>query len=324
MNSLTIFDIPFALTAIMPFLGAGALAWAGYMLGQRMNVNIRVGNMGAKSRLDSFMAAGRGSVDAKVSPAAVGSLEHRIRVAFASVNIDAAGAEEYYMTLGTIVLGFAFSFALMLIGLPFVTSLVGFVAGRVFLTGWVSRAWAKVRLDMESELPSMLRNLASNMQVTPNVPSAMDMVSKILRSDGQLAPWARDVAARMHSEGHGAMDAIRQNAAGISPSLSVAVELIARVWSTGGAGYTRAFNDAAENLESVLDARVEARAKGAGAQGTVNLLTLMTFAMIGFMLNTNSLSETTKTPLLQIAYAAICLVVVYGHGQISDTIDNVV
>lgn len=321
MNSLTIFDIPFMLTAILPLIGAGAMGWAGYMLGKRMNIELRIGN---KSRLDNFLNVEQRSINSQASPAVIGSQEHRVRVAFSSINIDAAGAEEYYTTIGSLVLGAGFMFVMILIGLPFITSLAGFAAGRMFLSGWVTRSWAKVRLGMEAELPSLLRNIAQNLQITPNVPSAMDEAAKILRSDGYLAPWAKEMTARMHSEGFGAIEPIRQGAAGVSTSLSIAVELIGRVWTTGGGGYTRAFNDAAESLESVLDARVEARAKGAGAQGTVNLLTIMTFVMMGFMLNTDSLSGTTAMPLLQLVYAGISLIVVYGHGQISDTIDNVV
>jgi len=216
------------------------------------------------------------------------------------------------------------SFALMLIGLPFVTSLVGLLAGRVFVNGWVSRSWNKVRTEMENELPSLLMRLSSVLQTTPNVPSALEMVSETLRSNGPLRAWAQEMAARMHKEGYGVIQDIRAGAAAISTSLAIAAELIGRVWQTGGEGYMKAFDAAAENLEGVLNARVEARAKGAGAQGTVNILTIMTFGMIGFMLHSPALAQATSSPLIQIAYAIVSLVIVFGHSQVSDLIENIV
>ena len=120
------------------------------------------------------------------------------------------------------------------------------------------------------------------------------------------------------------MEAIRESAAGISTSLSIAADLIGRMWTTGGEGYARAFGAAADNLESVLDARVLARAKGGSAQGTVNILTAMTFVMIAFMSRSDALADIVKSPLVQALYALICLVIVYGHSQVSNIIDNAV
>ncbi len=96
------------------------------------------------------------------------------------------------------------------------------------------------------------------------------------------------------------------------------------MWTTGGEGYAKAFGTAADNLESVLDARVLARAKGGSAQGTVNILTVMTFVMIAFMSRSGAMSDIVKSPLVQVLYALICLVIVYGHSQVSSIIDNAV
>ena len=323
MNSLTIFDLPFSLTLVIPFLGAGALAWAGYLLGKWFAPDFRRFRLGSKTRLDNFLdeRAAKGAQRARVS---IGSQEHKIRIAFTSLKIDAAGSEEYYMTLATVAIGVVFMLALMLIGLPFVTSLSGLLAGRVFLDGWVARSWSKVRADVESELPSLLLRLSSILQTTPNVPSALETVSTTLKRNGPLRLWAMETAARMHSEGHGVMDDVRENAAGVSTSLAIATELIGRVWTTGGEGYAKAFGAAADNLESVLDARVEARSKGTGAQGTVNILTVMTFFMIGFMMKSAAMESAVSMLIVQVLYAGITLLIVYGHKQVSEIIDSVV
>jgi hypothetical protein len=131
MNSLTIFDIPFVLVSVLPFFGAGSLAWAGWMLGQRIKFDFK---LGSKSTLDRFVQKGQSPV--KKQNTIIGSQEHRIRVAFSKMNIDTTGNEEYYMTLATLVAGTAGMIILMIIGLPFFTALVVFLAGRVFIVGW--------------------------------------------------------------------------------------------------------------------------------------------------------------------------------------------
>jgi hypothetical protein len=317
-----LFDLPFAIKFVVPILGAAAMAWAGYLLGKWYTPEFKF-KLGSKNRLDSFLDK-RGAKGAAKSSVPIGGQEHRVRIAFASLKIDAAGSEEYYMTLATIVIGVVFMLILMLIGLPFITSLAGLLAGRVFLNGWITRSWNKVRADMESELPSLLLRLSSTLQTTPNVPSAIETVSTTLKGNGPLRVWAMETAARMHSEGYGVMDAIRENAAGISTSLAIATELIGRVWITGGEGYAKAFGAAADNLESVLDARVEARAKGSGAQGTVNILTVMTFFMIAFMMKSDAMAEAVSLLIVQVLYAGITLLIVYGHKQVSELIDSVV
>lgn len=320
-NTLTLFNIPFVLVYILPFVGAGALAWGGYMLGQRFAPNFT--GRSKRARLENF-AGEKVSPNRKVNVSAVGSQEHKVRNAFAKIGIDAAGNEDYYLMMGRLVAGAALSLALMVVGLPFITSLVGFIAGHVFLTGWITRSWNKTRTEMEAELPSLLMRLNATIQTAPNVPSALEIVAKTLRSDGPLRVWTLETAARMHSEGHGAVESIRQSATGISMSLSIVAELIGRVWTTGGEGYGKAFGAAADNLESVLDARVLARSKGGSAQGTVNILTVMTFGMIAFMTRSQALHQTVSQPIVQVLYAVIALVIVYGHSQVSEIIDNAV
>jgi Flp pilus assembly protein TadB len=320
MINTNLFDMPPILSMFLPFIGAGMLAWIAW----RLSGNLTMPRIGRPqvTRIETFAGGKRGL--GKTSAAPVGSFEHRVCIAFAKIGIDAVENEEYYMMMARILAGTAMTFILMIVGLPFFTSLIGIIAGYIFVNGWVMRAWNKTRTDMEAELPSLLLRLNATIQAAPNVPSALETVAKTLRSDGPLRAWTLDTAARMHTEGHGAVEAIRESAAGISTSLSIAADLIGRMWTTGGEGYAKAFGTAADNLESVLDARVLARAKGGSAQGTVNILTVMTFVMIAFMSRSGAMADIVKSPLVQVLYALICLVIVYGHSQVSSIIDNAV
>ena len=314
-----LFDIPFALAALLPFIGAGALAYVAWLLLKDWQPHFGKPSV---ARIENFMS-GRISTGKK-SAAPVGSREHRVRIAFAQIGINVEGTEDHHMLLARLAVGAAMTVVLMIIGLPFITSLSGFIAGYVFVDGWVKRSWNKVRTEIESELPSLLMRMSATIQAAPNVPVAMETVAKTLRANGPLRAWTLETSARMHSEGYNVVDSIRESAAGISTSLSIAADLIGRMWTTGGEGYAKAFGAAADNLESVLDARVLARAKGGGAQGTVNILTVMTFVMIAFMARSNALADVVKLPLVQILYAVICLVIVYGHSQVSEIIENAV
>ncbi len=319
MISTNFFDIPFNLSMFLPFIGAGALAWIAYFLGGRFTP--RIGKLQSVSRIEMFATERRTN---KISSAPVGSFDHRLRIAFSSIKIDAAGNEEFYLMVARGVVGAGMFLALYIIGLPFFTSLVGFAAGYVFVDAWIKQTWNKVRTDIEAELPSLLMRLSATVQASPNMPAALETVAKTLRSDGPLRTWTLETAARMHNEGYGVIESIRERAAGMSTSLAIATDLIGRMWTTGGEGYTEAFNSAADNLESVLDARVLARAKGGGAQNTASVLTVATFGMIAFMSRSAALVDIVKMPLVQIAYAAICLAVVYGYSQVSELIDNAV
>jgi hypothetical protein len=128
----------------------------------------------------------------------------------------------------------------------------------------------------------------------------------------------------MHAEGQPCRGDLRREAAAVSSSLAVCVELIGRMWTTGGEGYGQAFENAADNLRDVLSARVLARARGAGAQSTTNLLMGLAFVVIVFINRNPSMAATVRTPLVQVAYAAIFLMIVYGYTMINAMIENAV
>lgn len=321
MEALSYFGIPPMAYRALPILAALALAAIAYfgagILSSYLSRKSEIG------RLDNF-SAGRaaGIAAANLQEISIGSADHRVRLAFKSIGFDAKGNEAFYLMVGRVAAGAIIFVILLIVGLPVVTSLSGFLAGFVFVNGWVTRAWNKMRTEMESEIPSLLTRLASALQIAPNVPGALEIVGETLRRDGPLHAWTVDLAGRMHAQGHGAMEDVRKDAATVSPSLSIVTELISRMWQTGGSGYHAAFAAASENLESVLDARVMARAKGGSAQKTANTLVILIVVMIAFLTRGDAMAEVTQQPFVQAAYAVIVLVVVYGHSVISNIIDD--
>lgn len=318
--TLSLYQLPPFLFQFLPYLGAGALSLVAYSLSGWLMPRL---DRSRVNRLEMFVD-GKAAGKKESERVAVGSSTHRVRLALGKLGIDAAGMEDYYLTLARLVAGAALTVLLMVVGLPLLTSLVGFIGGHVFVNGWVTRVWNKTRTEMESEIPSLLMRLNATIQTAPNIPSALETVARTLKQGGPLRAWTMEVAARMHTEGYAAIEPLRESAAGISTSLAICAELIGRTWTTGGEGYAKAFGSAADNLESVLDARVLARAKGGSAQSTINTLMVMTFGMIAFMTRSEAMAEAVQTPLVQLLYGIIALVIVYGHSQISNMIDNAV
>jgi Flp pilus assembly protein TadB len=317
--TLSLYQLPVIVFISLPFVGAAALGLVGYLIGGYVIPKL---DRSRTARLDMFADGNTNHPASTRTP--VGSFNHRVRIAFAKVGIDASGKEEYYLMVARIAVGIAVTIFLMIVGLPFLTSLVGFLAGYVFINGWITRAWNKTRTEMEAEIPSLLMRLNATIQTDQNVPAALETVAKTLKTNGPLQVWVMEVVSRMLSEGYGAIQAIRDDAATISTSLAITAELLGRTWTTGGEGYAKAFGSAADNLESVLDARVLARAKGAGAQNTVNILMGATIGVIAFMTRSGSIGEIVRTPLVQALYAVITVLIVFGHSRISNMIDEAV
>jgi Flp pilus assembly protein TadB len=312
------FPIPAFVTPFLPYVGAAALAVIAFLTGGTVG---RWLDKPSASRLQDFASA---SVAAPAAPVPMGSFSHRVRLAFIKYGIRVDGQENFYLWIARIGSGVVLFLVMLIAGLPFLTSLVGFVAGYVFINGMVSRAWNAARTDMESEIPALLSGMKSAVATAPNVTQALDETAKTLRNGGALRAWAVNAASRMHTEGLPVMAELRDEAASLSASLTISVELIGRMWTTGGKGYAQAFENAAANLRDVLHARVLARARGAGAQGTINFLMVMTFGMIVFLTRSPSMSATVHTPLVQVIYAGIFLMIVYGQNMISDMIDKAV
>jgi len=314
-----IFKIPPVLYNLLPALAAAALAVIGYLVAERLVMGL--GSKSSVTRLEAF--AGTAAAPG-VTAVPVGSSTHRVRLAFARYGIAAGGREDFILWIARLVVGIGLTLLLLVAGLPFLTSLIGLVAGYVLVNGLVTRTWNKMRTDVEAEIPGFLSGLKSAISTAPNVPQALADTARTLRIGGPLRSWAEQTASRMHAEGQPCLEALRKEAAAVSSSLAVCVELIGRMWTTGGEGYSQAFENAADNLRDVLSARVLARARGAGAQSTTALLMGLAFLVIVFINRNPAISGSVHSPLVQAAYAIIFLMLVYGYTMINNMIENAV
>jgi len=303
------------LRQVLPFVGAGAMAFIAYRLGNGMSH--------MRGRAGGRVAELVGVTD-EAEKVAFGSEEHRLRLAFQKYGINVAGHEKTALTVARIAAGFVvFLFIRVLFGLPVVTSLVGFLGGWFLVNGVVNAAWAGVKQQIDTEIPQFLTGLSSTVQVTPNVLQAVEDELRTLKPGGALQTWLKDeFLPRCQREGFEAVDGLTREAFGLSSSLGVIVFLIGRLWRTGGKEWETAFEMASKNLEGVLDARVMGQATGKSAKNSVLLIAGITAGVMVMILRNPALHDAVQMPVVQIAYVLIVLMMLFGWNFMNKLIDE--
>jgi len=299
---------------VLPLVGAGAAAFIAYRLARGLQL---------RSRAESRVAALTG-IQQQEEKVVFGSEAHRLRLAFRKLGLDVAGRERFARDVARIAAGVTVFIVLnTVLGLPTLTSLIGFAGGWILFNGLIDGAWAQVKQDIEKEIPLFLTGLSSTVQVTPNVLQAVEDELRTLQAGGALQTWLRDeFLPRCQREGFEALDGLTREAFGLSSSLGIVVFLLGRLWRTGGKEWETAFEMASKNLEGVLDARVLGQATGKSAKGSVRLIAGITAFVMVLILRNEALAATVRQPIVQLAYAGIILLMLFGWGFMNKLIDE--
>jgi hypothetical protein len=163
--------MPAVVSEFLPFLGASAVAYLAYVVG--MFLSRRMGKAAVR-RIETFsgLRAANNQADAMVE---FGSQNHKLRLAFAQFGVNVAGWEATALWVGRGGAGLGVFLAMYaLVGLPMGPSLIGFLGGFLLMSGIMDGAWAKVRVDMEAEIPAFLNGFSSTIQVTQDVLRAIE------------------------------------------------------------------------------------------------------------------------------------------------------
>ena len=177
---------------------------------------------------------------------------------------------------------------------------------------------------MEKEIPSYVMNLASVIQLNPNVIQALEDASLSLNPKGYLKPWIERLASSLHSHGRKGLEEMQAEAGDISPSLLLVVVEIGRLWETGGTGFTQSFQMVSENLAGILEGRSKAYSKADGAWGTIRVIVLALGGAIFMAFSSPASSELFRTPTAQIAIVIAVAWAVFGITYIGDLIRETV
>jgi hypothetical protein len=316
-------DIPYSVSQLIQFIGAGLAAFLLFHIGEL--VSARVNTTEARKRMDRYTGQEQKSKAAqREEEIAFGSEKHRLRIAFARYHINVCGSEKFALWGARLLAGFGIALVLHLVGLTSLFSISGFLGGFLLVNGLQETSWIAVKADLEREIPQFLNSFISTIQVTRDIPRAVDEEIGALDPKGPLAAWLKHFVQVCQSRGMDALPELETEAFHLSVSLGSVLFLIRRLHETGGEEYRQAFAMAAANQAGILDARAQARASGSGARGAVQIIVGMVIFVIVMMVKSPTIAKTVSQPLVQIVYAGLSLLMCFGWGLINKMIDNLI
>jgi hypothetical protein len=252
--------------------------------------------------------------------ATIGSPAHRIRLAFAGYGLDVSGREKLSLSIAIGVLSLGLAIGAAIIGLPPLFWLGGPAIAYFAINNLVNRKWNRLCTALEKEIPSYLMNLASVIQLNPNVIRALEDASLSLNPKGGLKPWIERLASSLQSHGKKGLEEMQAEAGDISPTLLLVVVEIGKLWETGGTGFSQSFQLVSENLASILEARSKASSKADGAWGTIRVIVLALGGAIFLAYSSPGSSALVRTATAQLALMVAIAWAIFGFSYISDLI----
>lgn len=316
-------NLSYPISQLVQFIGAGLAAFVFFTLGDHLAGRIQLGS--ARKRMDRYSGEDQKSKQARrEEEIAFGSEKHRLRLAFARYHIRVDGHEKLALWLVRLAFGVILALVLQLIGLTPLFSIIGFLGGLLLVNGLQETSWIGVKAGMEKEIPQFLNGFIATIQVTRDIPRAVEEEAGALDPKGPLAGWLRHFVQVCQSRGMEALQDLEAEAFQLSISLGSVVFLIRRLHETGGEEYRQAFATAATNQAGILDARSQARASGSGARGAVQIIVVMVVFVIVVMVKSPTIAATVQQPIVQLAYAGLSMLMCFGWGLINKMIDDLI
>ncbi len=299
---------------LKPYIAGAALAFGSYFLVRLLMQIKRPGG-----RLTQFGGAAeeKAAVD-------TGSRGHKIRLVFSSFGLDVSGNETMSLVLAWLAAGTIMGLVLLAVGAPLLMIPAGYVASWFLVDSQLNSVWVKLVHGIEREIPVFLTRLASTVQIESNVLEAINEVSETLEPKGPLKEWMQRFIGRCQAGGIQALDEMLLEAQAISTSLGITIFEIGRLWETGGPGYVKAFNMAADNIGDALKARALAHSKGDGAKSSIRMIVLALVGVMVFMFATPQFSASMQDPTIQLLYAFILGWMFFGWSMIDSIIEGAI
>jgi hypothetical protein len=302
------------LDALKPYIAGGAMAFGTYYL---FRLLMQIKRPGGRLAQFAGPAAERAAVE-------TGSRNHKIRLVFSSFGLDVSGNETVALLLAWLGAGSVLALILLVVGAPLLMIPAAYVAAWFLVNSQMNTAWVKLTHGIEREIPVFLTRLASTVQIESNVLEAINEVTETLEPKGRLKEWMQRFIARCQAGGLQALGEMLHEAQAISTSLGIAVFEIGRLWETGGPGYVKAFNMAADNIGDALKARALAHAKGDGAKSSIRMIVLALIAVMLFMFTTPQFEGAMQDPTTQLLYAFILGWMFFGWSMIDSIIEGAI
>ncbi len=245
---------------------------------------------------------------------------YRVRLAFAALGLDVRGWEQAALYAAWALAGLALGAVLQgFFGLAGFAG--GAVVGAALVNGFIQGRWERVRQQMEAEIPLFLRNTAGLLQAEDNALDAMQNAIKTLDEGSWLRAWLEHWLRELQTRGGRVFGEMRAEAQQISGALTLTVFEFERLWETGGGGYARAFQTAAENLSELIAVRAQAQAKAAGALGLAKLIIVTAVFTLGYMMHSpDTRAMFLSSPMTRLEILAAAAWGVYGWRVIQELV----
>lgn len=210
----------------------------------------------------------------------------KTRLAFLRFGLDVSGKENATLYGAMALIGLAGALVLNIFHLGLAISVAGgAVLGYAIANGFVNAQWEQVRLEIEKEIPTLLRNLSGILKAEPNLLEALSSSREALDPQKPLAAWTESFINRIQRQGQAAFEPLLAEAHAISPALALVVFEVQRMGETGGAGYTAAFHESAQNLNEILDVKGQAAAVASGKKNLALVIIGAAVFGLGYILS---------------------------------------
>ena len=277
----------------------------------------------AESLRAYYRQRGRADNPAATNPRVVQISElSKTRLAFLRFGIDVSGKEEVATYCLMALIGIPGILVFNAFGLCWPISIAGgIVLGYAITHGFVNAQWEKVRLEIEKEIPTFLRNLSGILKAEPNILEALSSSREALDPEKPLAAWVETFITRIQRQGRTAFESLLIEANGISSSLALVVFEVQRMGETGGAGYTAAFHETAKNLNEILNVKGQAAAVASGKKNIALAIIGAAVFGLGYILSAPvGPSVYLENPLFKIGLVAAIAWGAYGWSYIQQMI----
>ena len=264
------------------------------------------------------------SATKEVESIKIGSETYQVRAAFGSLSIDVACREKAAIWVSSLVVGVLISLGLSIFVPGFLALLVGIGAGYFIVGSFIRSRWGKLRIELEKEIPTLMRNLSGILQTDVNSLGAIQKASQALDPDQALKAWIDYFLDEMQANGLPSLVRLQNEANDISASLGLLVFEIGRMAQTGGAGYAQAFRDAADNLSLILEVRAEAHSEVKSALGLAKVIIAVAVGINVFLITNPAGSKLFSTPGIQLGQAASVVWGVLGWFVIQKMVEEAV
>jgi len=199
--------------------------------------------------------------------------------------------------------------------------LVALIAPRRWLQGRAKQRGRRI----DEELPTAYARLGATLRASPDVAGALQEVAESLEVGKGPTPLSSDLrrtameAAASEIGREEALRRLQRRAASISlANLGLMLERFGQTAAGQGGSFYDAFQTAAENVQSIIEARQRAQAKAAEQMQAARIVPALLIITLVFFTRDPGFRYSFQVPLVQLALALAGVMMYAGYSLMAD------